>query len=230
MNFYIVVEGDQTEMSVYPAWLSILAPTYTRIENAWDVDDNNYYIFTGGGIPSIFKHVRNSVLDINSINAKGEKRYDYLLVCLDTEEESRDYILEQIDKELKSSGVELLDAELVVFEHKVCMETWFLGNQSVFKDNPQNAEYLEYIRHFNVGNDNPEEMQNMDENRFPTTAKFHLRYLKRMLEERNMTYSKNNTIAVQQQAYLQQLVRRFEETGHIATFGSWYEFVKAHFK
>lgn len=230
MNFYIVVEGDQTEMSVYPAWLSILAPTYTRIENAWDVDDDNYYIFTGGGIPSIFKHVRNSVLDINSINAKGEKRYDYLLVCLDTEEESGDYILEQIDKELKSSGVELLDAELVVFEHKVCMETWFLGNQSVFKDNPQNAEYLEYIRHFNVGNDNPEEMQNMDENRFPTTAKFHLRYLKRMLEERNMTYSKNNTIAVQQQAYLQQLVRRFEETGHIATFGSWYEFVKAHFK
>ena len=230
MNFYIVVEGDQTEMSVYPAWLSILAPTYTRIENAWDVDDNNYYIFTGGGIPSIFKHVRNSVLDINSINAKGEKRYDYLLVCLDTEEESRDYILEQIDKELKSSGVELLDAELVVFEHKVCMETWFLGNQGVFKDNPQNVEYLEYIRHFNVGNDNPEEMQNMDENRFPTTAKFHLRYLKRMLEERNMTYSKNNTIAVQQQAYLQQLVRRFEETGHIATFGSWYEFVKAHFK
>jgi len=230
MNFYIVVEGDQTEMSVYPAWLSILAPTYTRIENAWDVDNNNYYIFTGGGIPSIFKHVRNSVLDINSINAKGEKRYDYLLVCLDTEEESRDYILKQIDKELKSSGVELLDAELVVFEHKVCMETWFLGNQSVFKDNPQNAEYLEYIRHFNVGNDNPEEMQNMDENKFPTTAKFHLRYLKRMLEERNMTYSKNNTIAVQQQAYLQQLVRRFEETGHIATFGSWYEFVKAHFK
>ena len=230
MNFYIVVEGDQTEMSVYPAWLSLLAPTYTRIENAWDVDDNNYYIFTGGGIPSIFKHVRNSVLDINSINAKGEKKYDYLLVCLDTEEESRDYILERIDKELKSSGVELLDAELVVFEHKVCMETWFLGNQNVFKDNPQNAEYLKYIRHFNVGTDNPEEMQNMDENRFATTAKFHLRYLKIMLEERNMTYSKNNTIAVQQQAYLEQLIKRFEETGHIATFGSWYEFVKAHFK
>lgn len=44
MNFYIVVEGDQTEMSVYPAWLSILAPTYTRIDNAWEVDENNYYV------------------------------------------------------------------------------------------------------------------------------------------------------------------------------------------
>lgn len=230
MNFYIVVEGDQTEMSVYPAWLSILAPTYTRIDNAWEVDENNYYIFSGGGIPSIFKHAKNAVLDINSINGKGGARYDYLLVCLDTEEESRDYILSKVIDELQANNVELQYAELVVFEHKVCMETWFLGNQGVFKNNPQNAEYLEYIKYFNVGRDNPEEMGNIDENRFATTAKFHLRYLKRMLEERNMTYSKNNTIAVQQQAYLQQLINRFEVTGHLATFGSWYEFVKTHFR
>lgn len=230
MNFYIVVEGDKTEMSVYPAWLSILTPTYTQIENAFEVVENNYYIFSGGGIPSIYTHVKNAVLDINEINSKGGARYDFLLVCLDTEEESRDYILDRINDELQSSHVALQDAELMIFEHKVCMETWFLGNQGVFKDNPQNADYLEYIRYYNVGSDNPEEMGNMDENRFATTAKFHLRYLKRMLEERNMTYSKNNTIAVQQQAYLHQLVRRFEETGHIATFGSWYEFVKAHFK
>ena len=58
MNFYIVVEGDKTEMSVYPAWLTILAPTYTRIENAWEVNENNYYIFSGGGIPSIYTHVK----------------------------------------------------------------------------------------------------------------------------------------------------------------------------
>ena len=230
MNFYIVVEGDQTEMSVYPAWLSILAPTYTRIENAWNVGENNYYIFSGGGIPSIYTHVKNAVLDINSINNKGESRYDYLLVCLDTEEETREYILGQINKELQSNNVALQDADLIVFEHKVCMETWFLGNQNVFKDNPQNAEYLEYIKYYNVGHDNPEEMGNMDENKFATTAKFHLRYLKRMLEERNMTYSKNNTIVVQQQAYLQQLINRYGITGHIATFGSWYEFVKAHFR
>ena len=230
MNFYIVVEGDQTEMSVYPAWLSILAPTYTRIENAWEVDENNYYIFSGGGIPSIFKHVKNAVLDINSINGKDGSRYDYLLVCLDTEEESRDYILSKIIDELQANNVELQDTELVVFEHKVCMETWFLGNQGVFKNNPQNAEYLEYIKYFNVGRDNPEEMGNIDENRFATTAKFHLRYLKRMLEERNMTYSKNNTIVVQQQSYLQQLISRFEVTGHLATFGSWYEFVITHFR
>lgn len=230
MNFYIVVEGEKTEMSVYPAWLSLLAPAYTRIANFDDVNENNYYIFCGGGIPSIYTHVTNAVLDINEINSKGGPHYDYLLVCLDTEGESRDYIMQQIEKQLKSEGVSLQNAELVVFEQKVCMETWFLGNQSVFKENPQNPEYLDFIRYYNVGKDNPEEMGNMDENKFATTARFHIRYLKRMLGERNMTYSKNNTDDVQQSAYLQQLIKRYEETEHIASFGSWYEFVKAHFK
>ena len=217
-------------MSVYPAWLSLLAPAYTRIANFDDVNENNYYIFCGGGIPSIYTHVTNAVLDINEINSKGGPHYDYLLVCLDTEGESRDYIMQQIEKQLKSEGVSLQNAELVVFEQKVCMETWFLGNQSVFKENPQNPEYLDFIRYYNVGKDNPEEMGNMDENKFATTARFHIRYLKRMLGERNMTYSKNNTDDVQQSAYLQQLIKRYEETEHIASFGSWYEFVKAHFK
>ncbi len=230
MNFYIIVEGEKTEMSVYPAWLSLLAPAYTRIANFDDVNENNYYIFCGGGIPSIYTHVTNAVLDINEINSKGGPHYDYLLVCLDTEGENRDYIMQQIEKQLKSEGVSLQNAELVVFEQKVCMETWFLGNQSVFKENPQNPEYLDFIRYYNVGKDNPEEMSNMDENRFTTTARFHVRYLKRMLEERNMAYSKNNTEDVQQSTYLQQLIKRYEETEHIATFGSWYEFVKAHFK
>jgi len=230
MNFYIIVEGEKTEMSVYPAWLSLLAPAYTRIENFDDINENNYYIFCGGGIPSIYTHVTNAILDINEINSKEGSHYDYLLVCLDTEEENRDYIMQQIEKQLKSKGISLQNAELLVFEQKICMETWFLGNQSVFKDNPQDSEYRDFIKYYHVGQNNPEEMGNMNPNRFATAARFHLRYLQQMLEERNMSYSKRNTHAVQQQAYLQQLIKRYEETGHIATFGSWYEFVKAHFK
>lgn len=230
MNFYIVVEGDKTEMSVYPAWLSILAPNYSRVENAWDVCENNYYIFSAGGIPSIYNHVRNAVEDINSINSKGGVKYDYLLVCLDTEEETREYHLGKINEILHKDGVVLKNAQLEVFEHKVCMETWFLGNQNVFKVNPQDPEYTKYIKFYNVGADNPESMGNIDPNKFSTTARFHFQYLKRMLEERNMTYSKRSTKDVQQQVYLQQLIKRFEETGHIETFGSWYEFVKENFR
>lgn len=230
MNFYIVVEGEQTELSVYPAWLSILAPEYTRIDNAWDVGYNNYYIFSAGGIPSIYTHVKNAVQDINKINSKNGSHYDYLLVCLDTEEETKDYISQRINEELQSNNVSLQNAELVVFEHKVCMETWFLGNSKLYKNNPQNKELLNYAKFYNVGKDDPEEMGNIDKNRFSTKAQFHLRYLKRMLEERNMVYSKSNTKEIQKPLYLEQLIKRFEGTGHIESFGNWYEFVKNNFK
>jgi len=230
MNFYIIVEGDKTEMSVYPAWLSILAPEYTKIDDAWKVGDNNYYIFSAGGIPSIYTHVKNAVMDINKINSTAGLHYDYLLVCLDTEEETKEYILQRINEVLQADNVSLQNAELVVFEHKVCMETWFLGNDKLFKNNPQNKDLLNYIKFYNVGKDDPEEMGNIDTNRFSTKAQFHLRYLKRMLEERNMVYSKSNTKEIQKSAYLEQLIKRFDETGHIESFGNWYEFVKNNFK
>lgn len=41
MNAYIVVEGEKTEMSVYPAWLSIIAPKMHRIDDARDLTNRN---------------------------------------------------------------------------------------------------------------------------------------------------------------------------------------------
>lgn len=55
MNLYIVVEGEQTETKVYPAWLQILVPQLHRIDDAWNLSENSdsYYLFSAGGIPSI---------------------------------------------------------------------------------------------------------------------------------------------------------------------------------
>ena len=83
MNLYIVVEGSRTELNVYPAWLALLAPQMHRIENAWDLKENNCYMFSGGGIPSVYDHIVHAAEDINNINAGGIK-YDYLVVCMDT--------------------------------------------------------------------------------------------------------------------------------------------------
>lgn len=225
MNAYIIVEGSETETSVYPAWLSILAPHMQRIEDATMVDANNYYLFSANGIPSIFKHTANAVVDINVINSTAKGKYDFLIVCLDTEEESRDYIEKRIQEEIDALGVQLRDAEMLIFEQKVCMETWFLGNQKIFKANPQGEELAKYIRSYNVKKNDPEEMGTIDEDRF-TKAQFHFRYLKRMLEERNTTYNKNHTEVVCSKDYLEALIKRYLETGHLSTFGSWYEFVR----
>ena len=51
MNVYIVVEGEQTEMTVYPAWLSIIAPNMKRVLNAREINNDSYYLFVGMEFP-----------------------------------------------------------------------------------------------------------------------------------------------------------------------------------
>lgn len=225
MNAYIVVEGEQTEMTVYPAWLSIIAPNMRRILDARDLTSDSYYLFCGHGIPHIYQHVTNSVQDINDINLRGGNTYDYLIVCLDTEDETREDIERHLGEYLTNAGVSPQGFQIVIFEHKVCMETWFLGNRRLFKDNPNGAEMIKYLRHYNVKKENPEEMESIKPDRW-NTAKFHLKYLKAMLAERNQKYDKNNTDVVCTQEYLAELVVRYEQTSHLQTFGTWYEFVK----
>lgn len=225
MNAYIVVEGEKTEMTVYPAWFSIIAPNMQRIDDAFSLTNDSYYLFCGYGIPHIYQHVVNSVKDINEINSRGGSTYDYLIVCLDTEEETRTDIENTLNEYLEKEGIHPEGFQIVVFEHKVCMETWFLGNRRLFKDNPNDANMVEYLRHYNVKKDNPEDMESINPHRWNKAA-FHLKYLKAMLAERNLKYDKNNTSEVVKPEYLRELISRYEETSHLRTFGSWYEFVK----
>ena len=225
MNLYVIVEGDKTELNVYPAWMSLLAPQLMRISDAWDVTENCYYLFSGGGIPHIFSHVQNAIADINSINAQKEHGYDYLVVCLDTEESSRQTILKRISDDMKAQKQTLRDTELVVCEQQVCMETWFLGNRMVFKDNPQSAAYRRCIQFFDVSRENPELMGSDDAEL--NRAQYHHMYLREMFKERHMMYSKNNTKEVESESYLKQLISRYEETGHLVTFGNWFEFISS---
>lgn len=225
MNLYIIVEGSQTEPQVYPAWLRILLPEYQRTTNAWDIAENNYYLFSSNGIPTIYNHIANAIDDINSINQTQKNGYDFLLVCIDTEELEKGEQEKEIKKRLK--GKKLDSAKMIVFEQQICMETWFLGNRKIFKKNPENKELAKYIDFYNVSAENPELMENFDEDEFNTKAQFHLEYLRKMFRERNMRYTKNNTLEVQTEDYLQQLIDRYQTTKDLKTFGSWFEFVSS---
>ena len=227
MNLYIVVEGKRTETAVYPAWLKLLAPAYTRISDAWDVRENNYYLFSSEGQPIIYDHICNAIEDVNNINAESAKGYDYLVVCIDTEELAKGEQTDAIKDNIKKKSLSLNNAKLVVLEQQVCIETWFLGNKKIFKKNPNDSMLANFIKFYNVFDNNPEMMGNIDPDRYSTKAQFHHAYLQKMFRERNMTYSKNNTREVQTKDYLQQLISRYEKnTDDIATFGAWYEFMK----
>ena len=225
MNLYIIVEGVRTEPMVYTAWLSLLAPQLQKVDDARKVQTNNYYLFSAGGIPSIYSHISNAVADINDINSGGKGHYDYLMVCLDTEGDALTQLEKRINEQLTKDKRELKDAQLVLFEQNICMETWFLGNRNVFKSNPQEEEFIRYISHYNVRDNDPELMGNIENGNFSTTAQFHCRYLQVMFKERNMKYSKARPTAVCEKSYLDQLIKRHEETKHIPSFGRWLNFI-----
>lgn len=231
MNAYIIVEGDRTEAIVYPEWLKILAPNLEPVKHILDFKTNNYLLFRGGGIPSIYTHIANAAKDINRINSdtNSEYRIDYLMVCIDTEEESREYILGQIHQAFEKHGITELTFSLEVFEQKVCMESWFLGNSRIFKSNPQDATLNRYINHYNVRTHDPELMENIDSNEFTTKAQFHHSYLKKLFAEQHIRYSKSNPDEVCKEFYLNEIIKRHKTTRHLATFGRWYDFVIKRF-
>ena len=141
MNIYFLVEG-KTEAIVYPDWLAHLLPDFSRVKNAFDVRENNYFLFNGGGFPSLLhNHLRNTVEDINEIN-----KFDYLVVCLDADdfsvEERKDEVLQFIENQ---SVILNNFTSLVIIVQNKCIETWFLGNAKIFKQNPENEDLRNYI-------------------------------------------------------------------------------------
>lgn len=230
MNAYIIVEGDTTETKVYPEWLRILAPSLKRIRYIDDFSQNNYYLFSGHGIPSIYNHICNAIEDINNFNAAKGFVIDVLMICMDTEEETRDDILDTLSEYLQNRHISLNPpCRLVVFEHNVAMETWFLGNTILLRPNVQEPTLLKFRNFYNVRENDPELMDNIAPDLFSTKAQFHCAYLKEIFKENHMKYSKSNPKEVCKQAYLERLIERYRKTGHIASFGRWYDFVTRNF-
>lgn len=217
MNLYFLVEGKQTERKVYPKWLSVLAPQFTQVKYAGDAVDNNFYLVSGEGYPSLLHHLRNAIKEVNSIG-----RYDYLVVCLDAEENSVDERMAMIAEYQATEGLQLEHGKLVIIVQNPCFETWFLGNRKVFKRNPQNEELKKYIGFYNVQANDPELMPAMGKEQ--TRAQFHHSYLKRILAERNAVYTKQKPDIVCDKTFLDELICRNEETGHITSFRSFIDF------
>ena len=217
MNIYILVEGEETELQLYPQWLSYLLPELSRVNVFNQVVENNYYIFSGQGIPSIYNHAINAIKDINAL---GDK-YDYLIIALDADELSVEKREERVLEKINETGIELNpNCQLEIIVHNKCVETWFLGNRNVYKRNPQNERFLEYSKHYNVEENDPELMERLP--RFATTSQFHEAYLREMLNEYNIRYRKSRPNEVLKRYYLKELIKRVQdEPTHLQSFAKF---------
>lgn len=220
MNIYFLVEGKRTEKKVYPRWLSILIPELIRVNSHLDIIKNNYYLFSGNGFPSLLdNHLRGCIEDINSVG-----RYDYFVICLDADEQSIEACQEEILKFIDEKQIFLnSQTKLEIIVQNKCFETWFLGNTKIFKRNPNNDFLKQCVSFYNVKKYDPELMEKPNDFAASVSV-FHSTYLKEILLERNVNYSKNTPNEVGEEYFLNQLKDRIQKTNHIQSFGYFIDF------
>lgn len=226
MNLYFLVEGS-SEFNIYPKWLSHLLPHFKRVNEYDQVINNNYFIFNAFGQPAIiYEHLPNAIEEINLLELQGKHYYNYLLVCLDTEELTVDELRSDILVSLKSNkNINLNSIELVLIIQNRCLETWLLGNQNFILTQTANIPIkysepsLTYRNYYDVRNQDPELMGIYNGSKSATHAQFHEEYLKAAFKARELTYSKGKSKEVGEKFYLDELIKRIKvQPNHLNSF------------
>lgn len=218
MNLYFLLEGRRTEFQVYPQWLKHLYPELKRVYSPAAVEDNNYFMISGMGYPSLLNFLKTSAEEVNEIG-----KYDYLVICVDSEEETIAHRVWEIWNYVEKNDVKL-NCKLKILVQNRCIETWFLGNRDIFEKHPRSNLLKEFIKYYNVCHQDPEKMQNY--NGYNTTAVFHYEYLKLLMKEKHMNYSKKNTAYVEKKKFLDDLVLRTKQhSEHLKSFSFFLDFI-----
>ncbi len=221
MNLYFVVEG-KTESAVYSAWLSYLLPELCPIKSSQKAKRNNYFLVSGGGYPSMYEMIEVAIEEIHFAN-----NYNYLVICLDADENSVNEIQQEVQEEIEklsvSSRFYLKQTVPKIIVQNRCIETWFLGNSKIYpRQQPNSPDLLNCTNYYNVSVDCPELMGKYNSN---THAQFHADYLKKIFVERNIKYSKGSTSHVQEEQYLKSLKNRIKrQSTHLPSFQNFIAF------
>lgn len=217
MNLYILVEGKRTEMAVYPAYLSHLLPELTRVARPFEAGKNSYYIVSGFGYPNILGHIENCVRDMNRYPV-----FDYLVVCLDTDEASVANRIREIEKLLNKRELWPDTGEIKIISQKKCIETWFLGS-ALHKEYAQNKAVAPLIREYDILHKDPEKMGRPPH--YPgSVGDYHCHYLIRLCEAAGKAYTKRNPYVVCSRLFLDTLIDRVQHTPHLKTFRNFLVF------
>ncbi|MDC0748391.1 hypothetical protein [Polyangium mundeleinium] len=184
-----------------------------------DVESNCYCIFSGYGNPSYLKRIESALRDICD-----RPVIDHFFVCSDSEEmryeDAFDLTRGVLDDAARACSLVEKAPNIglhVVVQH-CCIETWFLGHGRMLRRNPTSPELVEMKRFYDVSNSDPEIMGKPDG--YTTKASFHGKYLKEMLLEHGMRYSKEHPGVVVRKDYLDALRQRCASTGHLQSLSA----------
>ncbi|MDY6781204.1 MAG: hypothetical protein SW833_01385 [Cyanobacteriota bacterium] len=219
MNIYFLVEGNSTEKKLYPKWIEYLIPNLVRVQYHDRVNNNNYYLISGQGYPRIlYDGLENAVDKILEI-----PKYDYLVICVDADEESIEERRKYIAQFIQEKEINLGKTKVEIIVQNRCIETWLLGNRKIFDSRqPLGQPLSKYVNYYDVSQDNPEEMGKYN---MRNHADFHHEYLREIFRSKNTTYSKKNPNDAKEKYYFEELQKRVrDKPGDLKTFQFFLEF------
>lgn len=214
MNLYVIVEGEQSERKVYKKWIQYLNPNLKCVSRSEEIVNNNYIIYSGFGYPFYFEIINSA---IEEVNAHG--KIDRLVIAVDSDEMSYEEKYCEIESHITNRHCK---AQICIIVQHFCLETWALGNKFIISRTPQSEKLREYIKFYDVVENDPELMPAYKREEL-NRAQFAVRYLKAALNEKNekLTYSKRNPKVLLNQKYFKRVKNRLETTGHIASFSAF---------
>jgi len=219
MNIYFLVEGNSTEKKIYPKWLEYLIPNLIRVRYHHEVENNNYYLISGQGYPRIlYDGLENAVDKILEI-----PKYDYLVICVDADEEPVEERIEYIREFIRNKQINLGKTKVEIIVQNRCIETWLLGNKRIFNSKqPLQLPLSSYVNYYDVSQNNPEEMGKYE---MRNHADFHYEYLREIFRAKNTIYSKKNPNDATEKYYFEELQKRVQyQPEDLKTFQFFLEF------
>lgn len=213
MNIYFLVEGNSTEKKIYPRWLEYLLPGLKRVEYYDQVAGNSYYLISGGGYPNILYDGLDNAID----KIIETKKYDYLVICMDADEDTTEARMNYVNSVLRDKNIALGRTKVEIILQNRCIETWLLGNRKFFDSRqPLGYPLSNYTSYYDVSQSDPEVMGN---NGMRNHADFHYEYLREVFRARNTVYSKKSPKDAKERHYFEQLQKRVEDQPQdLATF------------
>ena len=214
MNIFVVVEGELGAKYIYESWITLFNPKLLQVNDLFSIKNNNYAVIASMGYPYYFEVIEAAIEDVNGIN-----NIDRLVLVVDSEENSLEEKLNEMVQFLNGKNC---SAEIKFVIQHFCFETWALGNKKAGPRNPKTELLRNYKSFFNILEDDPELLPEYPPENL-NRAQFAAKYLKRMLNDkfRNLTYTKNNPKPLLHKTYFAEVKKRFEQTGHIASFSGF---------
>ncbi len=213
MNLHVVVEG-MTEKPVYKRWIPFVYRGLKYVDSVLECVSDNFSIVSGGGYPNYLDVVAAAVEDVNSAD-----NIHRLIVAVDSENMDCREKREEVEQFLSDKPC---SARVFVVVQHFCLETWALGNKKLGPRHPDDSRLRAYKRLFNVLTEDPEAMPPHEEEG-RNRSQFALLYLKLMLREKQLRYTKTNPEPLLNWAYFEQVRLRQARTGHVSSFSAFLE-------